>query len=318
VNEVSGFRFPISLLLTSVNGDQITTKNFVSMLSGQMLILDTFTQYSISNPTNTSSAPTTVLPTLTPSTVTSSTFPTTTLPSPQSNECSAATKLIVPLCVYPGSSWTTVATSASLVEIVVIINPNNGPDSSPNSDYVTYMQMLYDAGVDLVGYVHTSNGNRSLSAVEADIGTYASQYPLLSGIFFDETATTSDKISYYATIYEYTMSMPGWKYDILNPGVVPDSGYLAVSTHIITLENEGAMISSLANPSWATCDTKDRFGAIVNTANSSTMESVVNTLLNETYFGYIYVTDVADGCCTYNSLCSYYTSLVSYISSLNP
>jgi hypothetical protein len=51
-------------------------------------------------------------------------------------------------------------------EIIAIINPNSGPDSAgPDSSYTTYMKKLTAAGVDMVGYVHTSYGARAVSDV---------------------------------------------------------------------------------------------------------------------------------------------------------
>jgi len=232
-----------------------------------------------------------------------------------SSGCSGKVKIMVPLYVYPGSAWEAVASGASSVSTVAIINPNSGPANPPNSDYVSYMQKLHNAGVQMIGYVYTSYGTRATSAVEADITIYANQYPLLSGIFLDEGSADASLVSYYQTLHNYILSKPGWTINVINPGVAPTSGYLAASTQLVTLEDYGTAVAGAVVPSYVQCSNKGQFVAIIHDVSSSSMPSIVNSLLSKNYFGYIYVTDGEGGCCTYNSLTSYYASLVSYVAS---
>jgi len=222
---------------------------------------------------------------------------------------------MVPLYVYPGAAWDAVAAGASSVPTLAIINPNSGPAASPDSSYVTYMQKLSDAGVEMVGYVYTGYGLRDIAAVKADIDTYATEYPLLKGIFLDEGAATADMVPYYQALYDYILSMPGWTHDIINPGVVPDAGYLTASTQIVTLENAGATVAAAPVPSSAQCSNKDKFAAIVHTVSADSMSATIDNLFSKDYFGYMYVTDGSQLCCAYNSLTSYYANMVSYIAS---
>jgi len=220
---------------------------------------------------------------------------------------------MVPLYVYPGAAWDTIAASANSVSTVAIINPNSGPGTGPNSDYVTYMQKMVNAGVVMVGYVHTSYGARALADVKADIDVYATQFPHVTGIFLDEASASSSDIAYYTSLYQYIMSMPGYNYDILNPGIIPDQGYYSISTQIVALENYGTSVASQTVPSWGSCANKDHFVAIVHTTASGSMPTYINSLNTLGYFGWVYVTDGAGGCCTYNALTSYYATEASYI-----
>jgi hypothetical protein len=218
--------------------------------------------------------------------------------------------------VYPGAAWDTIAAGASKVKTVAIVNPASGPTATPNSAYVTYMNKMNAAGVDMIGYVYTGWGNRAMSAVKADINTYAQNWPLLKGIFLDEGAATSDKEAYYKELYDYILGMPGWSYDVINPGTPPTAGYYDAATTIVSLENYGSEGAG-STPSYASCDRKEKFSAIVHSVSSGSMASIIDTLLSKQYFGYIYVTDGAGGCCTYNALTSYYTNMVNYIASKN-
>jgi len=263
-------------------------------------------------PTTAATARPTTAATARPTTAATS-RPTTAPTIPSSGGCSAKTKMLVPLYVYPGAAWDKVIEGARSVKTVAIINPSSGPGGAPDSTYQTYMQKLHDAGVDMVGYVYTSYGARAQSAVKADVDAYASHFPLVKGIFLDEGANSASQLSFYKDLHTYIMSMPGYEYNIINPGVIPDSGYLTAATQIVTLEDYSSSVSSAGIPSYASCQNKEKFSAIVHTASASSMQSVINNILSKGYFGYVYVTDGAGGCCTYNQLASYYTSMASYI-----
>jgi len=234
-------------------------------------------------------------------------------------------QILVPLYVYPGSDWDTVATAAeSGVKIIAIINPNSGPDTSgPDSSYNTYMSKLTAAGVDMIGYVHTSYGDRSTSDVYADIDTYASLYPGLKGIFIDEASPSSSEISYYQGVYDQITGHSGYTNVILNPGTQPDQGYLAVSTSIVIFEDAASNFQNNF-ASWVTCAPsaaeksgyKYRFSGIAYAASSGSLSSLVDSMVGSG-MGLVYVTDGAAGGSTYNTLASYFSSEASTVEALN-
>jgi len=233
-------------------------------------------------------------------------------------------KILVPLYVYPGSDWDTVASAASEVEIIAIINPNSGPDpSGPDSSYVTYMSQLASAGVQMIGYVYTSYGERAISDVEADIDTYTSLYTGITGIFFDEGSPDASEIAFYTQAYNYVMSK-GLVHSIINPGVQPDEGYLAITTSIVIFEDQGALASTISYSSWVTCASdsteksgyKYKFSGIGHTTAEADASGIISTFESQG-IGMIYVTDGAAGCCTYNTLTSYFATEASTVASVN-
>jgi hypothetical protein len=233
-------------------------------------------------------------------------------------------KMLVPLYVYPGNAWDQVVSAASQIGIIAIINPNSGPLSTgPDSSYVNYMNKLNSAGVVQVGYVYTSYGERSLSAVKADIDTYVSRYPFIRGIFFDEAANGAEKVPYYAELYNYVMSK-GLSHSILNPGVVPAQGYLDISTNIVIFEDYGSELSRKNYADWVKCapnsyaktNYKYKFSGIAHTTQLSNVNSYLSSFQNKG-MGLVYVTDGAGGCCTYNSLVSYMAQEASAIRGMN-
>jgi len=226
--------------------------------------------------------------------------------------------MLVPLYAYPGNDWTTVAASGRVAPTVAIINPNSGPGSGPDSAFTRGMAQLNAAGVEMVGYVHTSYGARSISDVKREIDVYASQFPLVVGIFLDEVATSSAQLAYYTELYSYIMSFPGWKYDVLNPGAVPAAGYNNAATQIVTYESASSGFASSSNPSGASCSNKDLYSVITyGVSSASAMQSVVDTAVSKGYYGWVYATSGTLSGNTYGTLPSYYAQMASYIATKN-
>ena len=78
---------------------------------------------------------------------------------------SSNTGIVVPLYTYPtDSSWSSlisVKDSYPSVPIIAIINPDNGPGSSKDSNYVSGIAKLQASGIVVLGYVYTNYGSRS-------------------------------------------------------------------------------------------------------------------------------------------------------------
>jgi len=185
------------------------------------------------------------------------------------------------------------------------------------------MTKLNNAGVEMVGYVYTSYGARAIADVKAAIDIYASKYSNIKGIFFDEVSDSASDLAFYTQAYNYVISK-GMVHSIINPGVQPDEGYLAISTTIVIFENTGSSASGTSYASWVKCASsssqksgyKYKFSGIAHTTASASASSIINTFNNQG-IGMVYVTDGAGGCCTYNTLTSYFASEASSVASLN-
>lgn len=352
-----GFVYPVSLRLTSSSGAQINVQ--LNSIAPDTLV-DTGAVYGGVAPTSTpvtptsapatpapttkptsapstapttrpSSAPTTA-PTTKPATAPTTPAPTTrpTTPAASGDLCavvptsSEPMKLLVPLYVYPGAAWDAVVAAASKVQIIAIINPNSGPLTTVDSAYSNYMTKLANAGVTMVGYVHTLYGARDLALVKSEIDTYATKYPLVKGIFLDEAANDAANVAYYTQIYNHIMSKSGYAHSILNPGVQPDQGYMPISTNIVIFENYASSLASTSYSNWVKCAPtaaqkagyKYKFSAIIHTATAANQASYLTTIHNMG-MGLVYVTDGAGGCCTYNTLASYFAEEAASTAALN-
>jgi hypothetical protein len=232
-------------------------------------------------------------------------------------------KMLLPLYVYPGSTWEAVVSAASKIDIIAIVNPNSGPTATPSSAYTTYMNKLKTAGAEQVGYVYTSYASRSLSAVKADIDIYKNKYPHVIGIFFDEASNKAADVAYYRELYNYVLSK-GYVHSILNPGVTPDAGYLDISTNIVVFEDYGSSVNSKSYKDFVKCapnssskaNYKYKFSGIAHTTSQSSLASYVNKF-HQSGMGLVYITDGAGGCCTYNELVSYFAAEATAIAAIN-
>lgn len=85
---------------------------------------------------------------------------------------------------------------------IMIMNPNNGPGTVKDTNYVANVTKAKAKGIKILGYVYTSYGVRNTSAMQTDITNYKNWYGV-NDIFFDKVADTTTYLSYYQTIANY-------------------------------------------------------------------------------------------------------------------
>ena len=244
-------------------------------------------------------------------------------------------QILLPLYIYPNwydknkYVWKQVTAAAKKVPIVVIINPNNGPDrAAPNSDYQQGIRDLHQAGIKVMGYVPTNYAKRDLQAVEADIDLYIKHFNI-EGIFLDEATSTQNKHSYYQQIYRYiksrSLSNNSHQRDytvIINPGVAVDEAYLSqpVADTIAIFENYQKAWNSYRPPSYINKYHPQNFAALIHTtANRKLLKSTLDRVA-KSRIGYVYVTNDTPDTIDRNpwdSLPEYWQAEVNYIQQLN-
>ena len=190
-----------------------------------------------------------------------------------------------------GSAWAQIDAGHPPVDLA-IINPASGPGTSRDGSYAAQVVTSQAAGVDVVGYVHTSYGSRSLRTVESEISEYESWYHL-DGIFVDEASTSCAlETSYYAPLYAFIHAQAGLDLTILNPGEATNQCYMAAADVVLGFEGTPSDLASAGPPpSWMAGFAPGRFWAVVyGAAGVSAERSVLATLAGEGY-GEVYVTD---------------------------
>ena len=213
--------------------------------------------------------------------------------------------IAVPAYFYPsepGSQWDTAVADAPLPEgrsRILILNPNSGPGSSRDPNYVKAIRKVHDAGEGFLvyGYVHTSYGKRPLAKVEAEIDKYYSWYKV-DGIFVDETASAASRVgSYYQPLADYITNKKAGAGVMLNPGVYPAEAYVNITVPsdsmlvVNVFEDPYANYVNATVPSWAFNYPSNRFSHLVYSASASQMRKAV-ALSTKRNAGWVFVTDL--------------------------
>jgi hypothetical protein len=197
-------------------------------------------------------------------------------------------KMFIPAYFYPGSLWTQATAGAPIVD-VMIMNPASGPGTSQNSDYVTAVQNARNAGIKVIGYVHTSYSQRNIDTVKGEVDLYYQWYNV-SGIFFDEANSTAAALPYYQNISNYVKLHTG-AFVSLNPGTVPDQGYINISDNTVIFEGTYNTFKTWTAPSWVSSYPASKFTHLVHaTSTKNNMKSAITRSKNNRG-GYVYVTN---------------------------
>ncbi|HEX4514093.1 MAG TPA: spherulation-specific family 4 protein [Polyangiaceae bacterium] len=227
-----------------------------------------------------------------------------------SDASAATTGLIVPLYTYPtDGTWTAIIqakTAHPSVPIVAIINPDSGPGTSKSTDYATGITNLQTAGVIVIGYVPTGYGTKSYSAlptVEAAIGDYATWYPTIDGIFFDEMSSDANEATYYQSIATYVASK-NLKLTVGNPGDNVPAALLGIFTNLVIYESGGAPASSAVDAYYT------KYGSQPFSFIAYGVSKLPSLQTLSMYVRWLYVTDL-DGSNPYGALPSYFAAEVA-------
>lgn len=203
----------------------------------------------------------------------------------------SSTGIMIPLYSYPGTYWTQVIQAKNAhpsVPIVVIINPNNGPGSSIDSNYVSGIQQLQAAGITVLGYVYTSYGARSASSIESDIHSYSSWYHV-NGINFDEMANTAGYENYYSNLSSYAKSL-GMTMTVGNPGTSTLASYVGTVDVLDIYESAGLpLLSDLQSSTFNGAYAKSSFAFIAFGVSSLPSQSTITSYSDDV--GYLYLTN---------------------------
>jgi Spherulation-specific family 4 len=173
--------------------------------------------------------------------------------------------IVIPMYIYPfpaGSDWTRLAAPPVTT---IILNPNSGPGSVVDSNYLSATSAAHAKGIQVIGYVDTNYGAIATATVESQVDTYYTWYAV-DGIFFDRADNTSANVSYYTTLYSYVKAKTtGARTVVLNPGTQTIEGYMSACDLICTFEGDAAtyLKSYVTNPAWIANYAATRFWHII-------------------------------------------------------
>lgn len=209
-------------------------------------------------------------------------------PPPPPPPPSGTGKILVPAYFYPGNQWTRMCGTLPSGSIA-IMNPNSGPGTASNADYIAAVNDCRAKGVGVIGYVHTSYGVRSASQVKAEVDEYFSWYAV-TGIFFDEASIDSGTSSYYTDLYNYVHNRG---IVVTNPGTAAASDWqLANGTaDVVTVfEGTSSQFASWTPPAWIAAQSASRLATIVVATSTTTAMQAACARAKTLDLGWSYVT----------------------------
>lgn len=222
------------------------------------------------------------------------------------NSAASATSLLVPAYFYPSfdpaqNYWNALtAAAAGGAQVTAIMNPDNGPGTTFNSDYEGAISGFRAAGGKVLGYVYTCYGGancvsglpspRTTNAVLADAARYADWYKV-DGIFLDEMSNQLAALPFYQTLAQGLRSARPDGLIVGNPGTSAPLEYLGVADTLVTLENGSGSYAGAASEPWmATAAAQQQASLFYNVASADAMRALVAEA-RARKIGYVYITD---------------------------
>jgi Spherulation-specific family 4 len=152
------------------------------------------------------------------------------------------TGIVIPLYVYPSNStsWNALTDAKENfpnVPLVAVVNPDNGPGSLVDGNYLQGIANLKKSRILVLGYISTRYGRVNLKEAARQVLQYQQWYDL-DGIFFDEMSSVSGFEDYYSELSSYAKDL-GLSVTFGNPGTSVSPSYFGTVDTIIVYENRG-------------------------------------------------------------------------------
>ena len=233
----------------------------------------------------------------------------------------ASLQLLVPAYGNPGNPagetmWDELTTTATTMQsdLVVILNPFNGPGASPiDPNYVNAsgegpVVNVRAEGARIIGYVRTDYTATPINEAKDDIDVYYDPSywrgagVQLDGIFIDEMSDDLADVGYYEELRDYVRSYdldayvvgnPGTSFvDTTNPGGNTIDDYVNSVDTLVTFESSSADYRSVYTPpSWLDDYPAERFAHIAYDEPTRFGMLYLLSLAIERKAGLVFVTD---------------------------
>jgi hypothetical protein len=228
--------------------------------------------------------------------------------------------IIVPAYFSPSrtASWEALNQAAARVPLVAIMNPNNGPTSSAQPDFIRTVNALRLSGGQMIGYVYSSYTARPLDQVKADVDRYDGFYTL-DGFFIDEVTNDANEahLDYYAALYDYIKSKRSTYMVVGNPGINTLANYITrpAFDRLVTFESNAGYTEYLPD-SWTQKQPATTFSHLCYDAATAAIMTNYVQLAVKRNAGYVYVTDDR-GNNPWDTLPSFWTAEVDLVETIN-
>jgi hypothetical protein len=178
-----------------------------------------------------------------------------------------------------------------------------GAGTAPDGEFQSLVAQARAAGITVLGYSSTVDGQRPAAQVEADVRHYAAWYGVTS-IFLDRVSGEPQQLGYYRQLAGYIHRAHRGAQVWLNPGVYPDQRYMSVGDVVVVFEGTYAQFGTDSVPGWAGRYPAAKFAYTVYATPGAVLGSTLQ-IAQRRSAGHVYVTDLV-GSNPYQGLPSYW------------
>ncbi|MHB8595721.1 MAG: spherulation-specific family 4 protein [Ktedonobacteraceae bacterium] len=196
----------------------------------------------------------------------------------------------------PSNAWNRMCATMNAQQgpSTAVMNPDSGPGTAKNADYVNAIQSCHSHGQQVIGYVHTSYGQRPLATVESEVSEYYQWYQV-DGIFVDEMSNDSSTAAYYHALYQSIHAQGGSQAALVvgNPGAAASSAWQLTqqaADELLIFEGSAKASTSWSPPAWVATYAAGTFWNVVYHAPTLASLQTVCRHAQTANAGFVYVT----------------------------
>lgn len=213
-------------------------------------------------------------------------------------------RLAVPAYFAPQEWARTARTRPPPGEMILDIS-GVGAGTAPSAEFRALAGQARAAGVTVLGYVSTVDGQRPLAADQAEVRNYAAWYGVRS-VFLDRVSGASAQLGYYRRLAAFIRRADPGGQLWLNPGIYPDRGYMSLGGTVMTFEGTYAQYRAAVVPAWARDYPASVFAHTVYAASRADLAPALR-LARARDAGHVYITD-GTGANPYQALPGYWAA----------
>ncbi len=203
--------------------------------------------------------------------------------------------------------WTQATNSTPPPTTMILDISGVGAGSAPDPELQSLVSQAKAAGITILGYSSTVDGQRPIAQVEADVRDYAAWYGVTS-IFLDRVSGQPAQVRYYQQLANYIHQAHQGSQVWLNPGVYPDQAYMSIGDVVMVFEGTYAQYLTASVPGWVRNYPASKFAHTIFATPGADLSSALS-LAQSRNAGYVYVTNVTDGTGNpYDALPSYWST----------
>jgi hypothetical protein len=200
-------------------------------------------------------------------------------------------RLAVPAYFSPPYWETAIHSKYPPADMILDVN-GVGAGTAPDTELQGLVRQAMAAGITVLGYSSTVDGQRPVAQVEADVRDYAAWYGVTS-IFLDRVSGKPQQLAYYKRLADYIHQAHRGAQVWLNPGDYPDQSYMSVGDVVMVFEGSYAQYLTDSAPSWASRYPATRFAQTIYATPQAVLDATLR-MAQRRAAGHVFVTDLVE------------------------